>query len=168
MNTTSEPVVINAMTPSLRVRQCIPLAITMLLSVVCCAGWMFWCTTADDIEFAQFGTWFFLVVTLLQLGFMLTYSVYFLIDGQEQVVIRVRRLMWWKWVRAFPTAHYSTVHCYHIDGTDNDGYYLQLSGQQGRLPLLYSPSEKGMTELSEKIASSLKMPCLRKEVDFLP
>lgn len=168
MKTTPKPLVVNAITSSLRLRQTGLIAITLILSVVCVAGWLFWCTTADDIEFAQFGSWFFLVATLLQFGFMLTYSVYFLIDGQEQRVIRVRQLMWWKWVREFPVTNYNAVHAYHIDGTDHDGYYLQLSGQQVRLPLLYSPSEKGMTELADKIASSLKMPCLQKEVDFLP
>jgi len=161
MNTTTEPLVVNGMPSSLRFHLCIPMAFTLIFSVTCFTGWMFWSTTRDDIAFTQFAAWFFLAATLIQLWVLLTYNVYFLIDGRHQRVIRVRRLMWWKWIREFPAAHYTAVQIYQSDDPDQDGYHLQLTGEHDRLRLAYSPSGKGLTELAEKIADAMKLPCHR-------
>lgn len=162
MNTSTEPFLVNSMTPSLRFYQNMVMAILLLLSLVCFAGWLFWCTTADDIEFTRFMAWFLLGITLFMFLMRLSYNVSFFIDGHGQRVIRISRLMWWKWAREFPAANYTAVHTYEIVSTDLDGHCLELIGKN-RLPLVYAPSGKGMAELAEKIADTLKLPYQRDQ-----
>lgn len=160
MQTTVDPFLVNSITPSLRFYQNILIGILLTLSLICFAGWLFWCTSTEDIEFTRFMAWFFLGMAVIQFLVRLSYNVSFLIDGPEQRVIRIRRLMGWKWTREFPTANYSAVQTYYVEGSDLDGYCLQLIGKE-RLRLVYTPSENGLAELAEKIASILKLPYQR-------
>lgn len=157
MHTTTEPLLVNSMTPSLRFYQNIVMCILLFLSLICFAGWLFWCTTTDDIEFTRFMAWFFLGMTLVQFLMRLSYNVSFLIDGHGQRVIRIRRLMGWKWTHEFPAANYTAMQTYYVEGSDLDGYCLQLIGKE-RLRLVYTPTENGLAELAEKIAAMLKLP----------
>lgn len=157
MHTTTEPLLLNSITPSLRLYQNMVMAILLLLSLVCFAGWLFWCTTADDIEFTRFMAWFLLGFTVLMFLIRQCYKVSFWIDGQGQQVIRSRHLLWWKWTREFPSTNYTAVHSYHIENSDLDGYCLELIGKD-RLRLLFAPTGRGITELAEMIASTLQLP----------
>jgi hypothetical protein len=158
MNTPTEPVLVQSMTKSLRFHQGITIATTFLLSAVGFGGLLFQNGSTEDREFACFFGWFFLVATCLYLLIMLSYDIFFIVEGQEHCVVRVRRWWGWKWTRVYPAQDFSEVQTYQVNGSPIAGHYLQLVGDKKRLRLVYCPHGKGLEELAERIAVQLQLP----------
>lgn len=162
MNTNAQPVIVRSMTKSLRINQGITIATTLLISLGGLSGGLGESGSTQDIEASRFVGWLFLVVALLQVLVVFSYDLFFLVDGQKQCVVRVRRWWNWQWSRIYPGQDFSEVQTYQINGSQIAGHYLQLVGNKKRLRLVYCPSGKGLEELAQRIAEQLQLPYYRE------